>query len=147
MSLDAGKDRSVPDVSNSTFANVRRAKSLDRRVTESSMTVSTCSVIAVHVRVTFGVCMMSDFCAPKLHVIWHTVISIVHHGVCCPQIFVPLYWSLLRTDQSVLLGWSAQSVVGLLAKLQLPANPTRSGSQTHVHAHTSAAAAAADAYK
>uniref|UniRef100_H3D5J2 Myosin phosphatase Rho interacting protein n=1 Tax=Tetraodon nigroviridis TaxID=99883 RepID=H3D5J2_TETNG len=38
MSLDAGKDRSVPDVSNSTFANIRRAKSLDRRVTESSMT-------------------------------------------------------------------------------------------------------------
>lgn len=67
--MDAGKDRSVPDVSNSTFANVRRAKSLDRRVTESSVTVSTCSVIAVHVRVTFGVCMMSDFCAPKLHVI------------------------------------------------------------------------------
>lgn len=59
--MDAGKDRSVPDVSNSTFANVRRAKSLDRRVTESSMTVSTCSVITVHVRVTFGVCMMSDF--------------------------------------------------------------------------------------
>lgn len=41
MSLDAGKDRSVPDVSSSTFANLRRAKSLDRRVTESSMTVST----------------------------------------------------------------------------------------------------------
>ncbi|KAI3365662.1 hypothetical protein L3Q82_010731, partial [Scortum barcoo] len=38
MSLDAGKDRSVPDVSSSTFANLRRAKSLDRRVTESSMT-------------------------------------------------------------------------------------------------------------
>ncbi|XP_059180068.1 uncharacterized protein si:ch73-103b11.2 isoform X2 [Centropristis striata] len=37
-SLDAGKDRSVPDVSSSTFANLRRAKSLDRRVTESSMT-------------------------------------------------------------------------------------------------------------
>uniref|UniRef100_A0A8C6WN30 Myosin phosphatase Rho interacting protein n=1 Tax=Neogobius melanostomus TaxID=47308 RepID=A0A8C6WN30_9GOBI len=33
-----GKERSVPDVSNSTFANLRRAKSLDRRVTESSMT-------------------------------------------------------------------------------------------------------------
>uniref|UniRef100_A0A4W6G3U2 Myosin phosphatase Rho interacting protein n=1 Tax=Lates calcarifer TaxID=8187 RepID=A0A4W6G3U2_LATCA len=32
------KDRSVPDVSSSTFANLRRAKSLDRRVTESSMT-------------------------------------------------------------------------------------------------------------
>lgn len=47
MSLDAGKDRSVPEVSNSTFANIRRAKSLDRRVTESSMTVSTCSVIAM----------------------------------------------------------------------------------------------------
>uniref|UniRef100_A0A7N6A430 PH domain-containing protein n=1 Tax=Anabas testudineus TaxID=64144 RepID=A0A7N6A430_ANATE len=31
-------DRSVPDVSSSTFANLRRAKSLDRRVTESSMT-------------------------------------------------------------------------------------------------------------
>ncbi|XP_031698722.1 myosin phosphatase Rho-interacting protein isoform X3 [Anarrhichthys ocellatus] len=38
MSLDAGKDRSVPDVSSSTCANLRRAKSLDRRVTESSMT-------------------------------------------------------------------------------------------------------------
>ncbi|XP_061765274.1 uncharacterized protein si:ch73-103b11.2 isoform X2 [Nerophis ophidion] len=38
MSLDAGKDHSVPDVSSSTFANIRRAKSLDRRVTESSMT-------------------------------------------------------------------------------------------------------------
>ncbi|XP_067345063.1 myosin phosphatase Rho-interacting protein isoform X11 [Channa argus] len=38
MSLDAGKDRSVPDVSSSTFANLRRAKSLDRRVTESSIT-------------------------------------------------------------------------------------------------------------
>ncbi|KAM9424822.1 myosin phosphatase Rho-interacting protein isoform 2-T2 [Pholidichthys leucotaenia] len=38
MSLDAGKDRSIPDVSSSTFANLRRAKSLDRRVTESSMT-------------------------------------------------------------------------------------------------------------
>ncbi|XP_050922465.1 rootletin isoform X4 [Lates calcarifer] len=34
----SGKDRSVPDVSSSTFANLRRAKSLDRRVTESSMT-------------------------------------------------------------------------------------------------------------
>uniref|UniRef100_A0A8D0A9M3 Myosin phosphatase Rho interacting protein n=1 Tax=Sander lucioperca TaxID=283035 RepID=A0A8D0A9M3_SANLU len=32
------KDRSVPDVSSTTFANLRRAKSLDRRVTESSMT-------------------------------------------------------------------------------------------------------------
>uniref|UniRef100_A0A8C2Z6N2 Myosin phosphatase Rho interacting protein n=1 Tax=Cyclopterus lumpus TaxID=8103 RepID=A0A8C2Z6N2_CYCLU len=32
------KDRSVPDVSSSTYANLRRAKSLDRRVTESSMT-------------------------------------------------------------------------------------------------------------
>ncbi|XP_053196813.1 myosin phosphatase Rho-interacting protein isoform X3 [Scomber japonicus] len=38
LSLDAGKDRSVPDVSTSNFANLRRAKSLDRRVTESSMT-------------------------------------------------------------------------------------------------------------
>ncbi|XP_055005835.1 early endosome antigen 1 isoform X4 [Boleophthalmus pectinirostris] len=38
LSLDAGKDRSGPDVSNSTYANLRRAKSLDRRVTESSMT-------------------------------------------------------------------------------------------------------------
>ncbi|XP_061611204.1 centrosome-associated protein CEP250 isoform X4 [Phyllopteryx taeniolatus] len=37
-SLDTGKDRSVPDVSTSTFANLRRAKSLDRRATESSMT-------------------------------------------------------------------------------------------------------------
>lgn len=73
MSLDAGKDRSVPDVSNSTYANIRRAKSLDRRVTESSMTVSTCSVIAMHVRVTFGMCMMSDFCAPQLNAIRHTV--------------------------------------------------------------------------
>uniref|UniRef100_A0A3B4EVD3 Early endosome antigen 1-like n=1 Tax=Pundamilia nyererei TaxID=303518 RepID=A0A3B4EVD3_9CICH len=32
------KDRSVPDVSSSTLANLRRAKSLDRRATESSMT-------------------------------------------------------------------------------------------------------------
>ncbi|XP_072311883.1 uncharacterized protein [Eucyclogobius newberryi] len=38
LSLDAGKERSVPDVSNSSYANLRRAKSLDRRVTESSMT-------------------------------------------------------------------------------------------------------------
>uniref|UniRef100_A0A672G208 Myosin phosphatase Rho interacting protein n=1 Tax=Salarias fasciatus TaxID=181472 RepID=A0A672G208_SALFA len=38
MSLDSAKDRSVPDVSSSSFANLRRAKSLDRRVTESSMT-------------------------------------------------------------------------------------------------------------
>ncbi|XP_076008307.1 myosin phosphatase Rho-interacting protein isoform X2 [Genypterus blacodes] len=38
LSLDAGKERSVPDVSSSTFASLRRAKSLDRRVTESSMT-------------------------------------------------------------------------------------------------------------
>ncbi|CAL9698994.1 unnamed protein product [Knipowitschia caucasica] len=37
VSLDAGK---VPDISNSTYGNLRRAKSLDRRVTESSMTVS-----------------------------------------------------------------------------------------------------------
>uniref|UniRef100_I3KVR4 Myosin phosphatase Rho interacting protein n=1 Tax=Oreochromis niloticus TaxID=8128 RepID=I3KVR4_ORENI len=34
----SAKDRSVPDVSSSTLANLRRAKSLDRRVTESSMT-------------------------------------------------------------------------------------------------------------
>lgn len=40
MSLDAGKDRSAPDVSGAAFSNLRRAKSLDRRVTESSMTVS-----------------------------------------------------------------------------------------------------------
>lgn len=73
MSLDAGKDRSVPDVSNSTFTNIRRAKSLDRRVTESSMTVSICSVIAMHVRVTFGMCMMSHFRGPQLHFIRHTV--------------------------------------------------------------------------
>ncbi|XP_035521606.1 myosin phosphatase Rho-interacting protein isoform X4 [Morone saxatilis] len=38
MSLDAGKDRAVSDVSSSIFSNLRRAKSLDRRVTESSMT-------------------------------------------------------------------------------------------------------------
>ncbi|XP_056285127.1 uncharacterized protein LOC130203218 isoform X2 [Pseudoliparis swirei] len=38
MSLDAGKDRSDPDVSSSTCASLRRAKSLDRRATESSMT-------------------------------------------------------------------------------------------------------------
>ncbi|XP_029933136.1 myosin phosphatase Rho-interacting protein isoform X7 [Myripristis murdjan] len=38
LSLDAGKERSAPDVSISTFSNLRRAKSLDRRVTESSMT-------------------------------------------------------------------------------------------------------------
>ncbi|KAM8836342.1 myosin phosphatase Rho-interacting protein isoform 12-T13 [Spinachia spinachia] len=38
ISLDAGKDRSSPDVSSCTYANLRRAKSLDRRVTESAMT-------------------------------------------------------------------------------------------------------------
>ncbi|AWP17570.1 PH domain containing protein [Scophthalmus maximus] len=38
MSLDAGKGRSVPSEPSPTFANLRRAKSLDRRVTESSMT-------------------------------------------------------------------------------------------------------------
>ncbi|XP_010903302.2 centrosome-associated protein CEP250 isoform X4 [Esox lucius] len=38
MSLDAGRERSVPDVSCSSIPNFRRAKSLDRRVTESSMT-------------------------------------------------------------------------------------------------------------
>nr|XP_020461898.1 plectin-like isoform X3 [Monopterus albus] len=38
MSLDAGKDRFVHDVSSSAFANLRRAKSLDRRGSESSMT-------------------------------------------------------------------------------------------------------------
>ncbi|XP_077594462.1 uncharacterized protein LOC144211251 [Stigmatopora nigra] len=36
-SLDAGKDHSLPNMSGSTFANIRRAKSLDRRVTESAM--------------------------------------------------------------------------------------------------------------
>ncbi|KAM6897774.1 myosin phosphatase Rho-interacting protein [Xenentodon cancila] len=38
MSLDTGKDCLAPDVSTSSFVNLRRAKSLDRRVTESSMT-------------------------------------------------------------------------------------------------------------
>uniref|UniRef100_A0A3Q3AMV0 Myosin phosphatase Rho interacting protein n=1 Tax=Kryptolebias marmoratus TaxID=37003 RepID=A0A3Q3AMV0_KRYMA len=38
MSLDSGKDCLAFDVSSSSFANLRRAKSLDRRVTESSMT-------------------------------------------------------------------------------------------------------------
>ncbi|KAM4525027.1 myosin phosphatase Rho-interacting protein isoform 2-T3 [Odontesthes bonariensis] len=38
MSLDAGRDCLAPDVSSSSFVNLRRAKSLDRRVTESSMT-------------------------------------------------------------------------------------------------------------
>ncbi|KAM6951156.1 LOW QUALITY PROTEIN: myosin phosphatase Rho-interacting protein [Aplochiton taeniatus] len=38
MSLDAVRERSVPDVSGSALANFRRAKSLDRRVTESSVT-------------------------------------------------------------------------------------------------------------
>ncbi|KAM9717016.1 myosin phosphatase Rho-interacting protein isoform 3-T4 [Menidia menidia] len=38
MSLDTGRDCYAPDVSSSTFVNLRRAKSLDRRVTESSMT-------------------------------------------------------------------------------------------------------------
>ncbi|XP_046888774.1 uncharacterized protein si:ch73-103b11.2 isoform X6 [Hypomesus transpacificus] len=37
MSLDAAYQRSVPDVSSSSLLNFRRAKSLDRRVTESSM--------------------------------------------------------------------------------------------------------------
>uniref|UniRef100_A0A8C6L3S2 Myosin phosphatase Rho interacting protein n=1 Tax=Nothobranchius furzeri TaxID=105023 RepID=A0A8C6L3S2_NOTFU len=38
MSLDTGRDYLASDVSNSNFNNLRRAKSLDRRVTESSMT-------------------------------------------------------------------------------------------------------------
>uniref|UniRef100_A0A1A8H748 Myosin phosphatase Rho interacting protein n=2 Tax=Nothobranchius korthausae TaxID=1143690 RepID=A0A1A8H748_9TELE len=38
MSLDTGRDCLASDVSNSNFNNLRRAKSLDRRVTESSMT-------------------------------------------------------------------------------------------------------------
>uniref|UniRef100_A0A1A7W8G1 Myosin phosphatase Rho interacting protein n=1 Tax=Iconisemion striatum TaxID=60296 RepID=A0A1A7W8G1_9TELE len=38
MSLDTGRDYLAPDVSSSNFINLRRAKSLDRRVTESSMT-------------------------------------------------------------------------------------------------------------
>ncbi|XP_061564297.1 uncharacterized protein si:ch73-103b11.2 isoform X3 [Cololabis saira] len=38
MSLDTGKESLAPDVSSSSFVNLRRAKSLDRRVTESSMT-------------------------------------------------------------------------------------------------------------
>ncbi|XP_057682399.1 uncharacterized protein si:ch73-103b11.2 isoform X2 [Corythoichthys intestinalis] len=36
-SLDAGKEHSDPNGCSSTFANLRRAKSLDRRVTESAM--------------------------------------------------------------------------------------------------------------
>ncbi|XP_034425973.1 early endosome antigen 1 isoform X5 [Hippoglossus hippoglossus] len=38
ISLDAGTDRSAPSLTSPTFSNLRRAKSLDRRVTESSMT-------------------------------------------------------------------------------------------------------------
>ncbi|KAL0984366.1 hypothetical protein UPYG_G00140520 [Umbra pygmaea] len=38
MSLDAARERSFPDVSCSSTTSLRRAKSLDRRVTESSMT-------------------------------------------------------------------------------------------------------------
>ncbi|XP_008434605.1 myosin phosphatase Rho-interacting protein isoform X3 [Poecilia reticulata] len=38
MSLDTGKDRLAPDVSGSNFLNSRRAKSLDRKASESSMT-------------------------------------------------------------------------------------------------------------
>ncbi|KAI4886385.1 hypothetical protein NFI96_024779 [Prochilodus magdalenae] len=38
LSLDASTARSVPDFSGTTLASYRRAKSLDRRVTESSMT-------------------------------------------------------------------------------------------------------------
>ncbi|XP_078793452.1 uncharacterized protein mpripa isoform X9 [Oryzias latipes] len=38
MSLDTGKDCLAPEVSSYSFANLRRAKSLDRRITESSMT-------------------------------------------------------------------------------------------------------------
>uniref|UniRef100_A0A3B3CDJ4 Myosin phosphatase Rho interacting protein n=1 Tax=Oryzias melastigma TaxID=30732 RepID=A0A3B3CDJ4_ORYME len=38
MSLDTGKDCLASEVSSSSFANLRRAKSLDRRITESSMT-------------------------------------------------------------------------------------------------------------
>lgn len=131
MSLDAGKDRSVPDGSNATFASLRRAKSLDRRVTESSMTVSTGGVITIHV------CYF-----------WN-VHDVMHHSLMSSNkqyyhTFVPLYWSFLKDFSLCCWGWSTQSVVGLLAKLQLPANPTRSGSQTHGHAHTSAAAATDD---
>ncbi|KAM4716324.1 myosin phosphatase Rho-interacting protein isoform 2-T2 [Anableps anableps] len=38
VSLDTGKDSLAPDVSSSNFLNLRRAKSLDRRASESSMT-------------------------------------------------------------------------------------------------------------
>ncbi|KAI1896259.1 hypothetical protein AGOR_G00092960 [Albula goreensis] len=38
LSLDAAKECSMPDVSSSSISNYRRAKSLDRRATESSMT-------------------------------------------------------------------------------------------------------------
>ncbi|XP_060951079.1 myosin phosphatase Rho-interacting protein isoform X5 [Limanda limanda] len=38
ISLDAGTDHSAPSLTSPTFSNLRRAKSLDRRVTESSMT-------------------------------------------------------------------------------------------------------------
>ncbi|XP_036405851.1 myosin phosphatase Rho-interacting protein isoform X7 [Megalops cyprinoides] len=37
-SLDSAKEQSMPDVSSSSISSYRRAKSLDRRVTESSMT-------------------------------------------------------------------------------------------------------------
>lgn len=103
MSLDAGNNRSVPDVSNATFANLRRAKSLDRRVTESSMTVSACSVIAIHVGY-----------------FWY-VHDVMHHSfmlhtqyyisVCCPQSFIPLYWSFLM-DLSASVAGVIHSVCG-----------------------------------
>ncbi|XP_018590487.2 myosin phosphatase Rho-interacting protein isoform X2 [Scleropages formosus] len=38
FSLDSAKEQSMPDVSSSSIASYRRAKSLDRRATESSMT-------------------------------------------------------------------------------------------------------------
>lgn len=89
MSLDAGKDRSVPDVSNATFASLRRAKSLDRRVTESSMTVSTCGVITIHVCYFWNV-------HDAMHHSFMSSNKRYYFAVCCPQSFLPLYWSFLK---------------------------------------------------
>lgn len=82
--------------------------------------------------VTFGMYMMSctaASCHPT-----NSITTASYHSI---GVF-------LRSSHCVAGGDPLQSVVGLLAKLQLPANPTRSGSQTHGHALTSAAAATDD---
>lgn len=91
MSLDAGKDRSVPDVSSATYANLRRAKSLDRRVTESSMTVSACSVIAIHVCYFWNV---HDVMHHRFQQIQQTIL---HQGLLPPKVSYHSIGVFLRT--------------------------------------------------